>query len=160
MGESRYDQYKRNLNLKDSMLTRSFEFTAKDGKITRVEIRRFFSMDRFHVAAVRYEVTPVNYSGDIRLDVLSGFEDSAPSWDQVERADIPGNANYFAFKNKTSGSVVAYGQKVSLQSVGGNVAYKSDTAEKEKGVIDGYDVLKSSHREAWDRLLGRCGRGY
>lgn len=57
--------YLRTLDLKDASLTRSFKYTTAKGKSVRINIKRMVSFSEKHIAVIRYEVTPLNFTGKI-----------------------------------------------------------------------------------------------
>jgi len=57
--------FKRILNLKNGTLTRSLIWESVPGIKTKIESIRFLSMANTHNAAVRYRITPLNYSGRV-----------------------------------------------------------------------------------------------
>ena len=59
--------YTRRLNMKDGELVRDIKWKSPAGKITRLSFQRFVSMASLHVAGLRINVVPVNYSGKIRI---------------------------------------------------------------------------------------------
>ncbi|MHC1707775.1 MAG: beta-phosphoglucomutase family hydrolase [Bacteroidales bacterium] len=60
-------QIKRELNLKTGLLKRDLTLKDDSGRMTRVVSERFASMDDPHLAALRYSITPLNYSGQIHI---------------------------------------------------------------------------------------------
>lgn len=59
--------YKKQINFRYGLLIKKLEFQDDAGRITLLESIRFVSMNEPHVCAVRYSITPQNYSGDINL---------------------------------------------------------------------------------------------
>ncbi|MCU0421077.1 MAG: glycoside hydrolase family 65 protein [Cyclobacteriaceae bacterium] len=55
--------FKRVLDMKQGLLHRVFTATFPDGKKVRVDARRFCSMADGEVGAIRYAITPLNFSG-------------------------------------------------------------------------------------------------
>ncbi|MFA6713989.1 MAG: glycosyl hydrolase family 65 protein [Victivallaceae bacterium] len=64
--KGRINNYSRTLNMRTGVLTRSFEWEFA-GKKTFMEISRLISMENIHLAAAKYRIIPVNYSGNIEL---------------------------------------------------------------------------------------------
>lgn len=64
--------YARTLHMRDGILERELVWTSPSGKAVRLNIRRLVSFDMKNIMAIRYEVTPVNFSGNIRL--VSGLQ--------------------------------------------------------------------------------------
>ncbi len=59
--------YQTALNLKEGILIRDIRFRDEKGRCTRLSCRRLVSMDDYHVAAIKWTVTPENWSGKIRF---------------------------------------------------------------------------------------------
>ncbi|MBW2662166.1 MAG: beta-phosphoglucomutase family hydrolase [Deltaproteobacteria bacterium] len=59
--------YTQTLSLRDGVLERSFIFNDGLGRITSIRSKRLASMADPHICAVKYEITPVNYSEIITL---------------------------------------------------------------------------------------------
>lgn len=57
----------RNLDLKTGLLTRVLTVNDKKGHETLIQSRRIASMENPHLAAMSYEITPLNYSGKITI---------------------------------------------------------------------------------------------
>ena len=62
--------FRRILNMKEGILYREFEASWPDGKRVRVETSRFLSMARRELGAIRYMVTPLNFSGEIVAEIF------------------------------------------------------------------------------------------
>ncbi|TQK03143.1 alpha,alpha-trehalose phosphorylase [Herbaspirillum sp. SJZ107] len=61
------EAYERLLDFRTGVLRRSLEWTSNSGKRVRIVSRRLVCMGRKHVAAVEYAVTPLNFSGTLRI---------------------------------------------------------------------------------------------
>jgi len=61
------EAYERLLDFRTGVLSRSLEWTSSSGKRVRIVSRRLVCMERKHVAAVEYAVTPLNFSGAVRI---------------------------------------------------------------------------------------------
>ena len=62
----------RELNLKTGVLYRKCRLTLQDDKEIDIESKRFCSMDQEELAAIEYSVTPINFSGNFKLQGLFG----------------------------------------------------------------------------------------
>ena len=60
--------FRRELNMKEGWLSRSFRATLPSGKTIEVHTKRFCSLTHSKVGALSYEITPVNFSGDIQVN--------------------------------------------------------------------------------------------
>ena len=59
--------FRRELNMKEGYLLRTFDLETPSGKIIHVEAQRFCSMADDETAAIRYSVSPLNFTGMIRF---------------------------------------------------------------------------------------------
>ncbi|MCC9138009.1 glycoside hydrolase family 65 protein [Pontibacter silvestris] len=59
--------FRQELDMKDALLKRWLHFRDKAGRETSIYSKRFVSMADSHVAAIEWEFTPVNWSGEVEL---------------------------------------------------------------------------------------------
>lgn len=59
--------YRQELDLREGVLSRRFRFTDAAGHSTLWEERRFVSMDHSHLGALQVTLTPVDWSGPLRI---------------------------------------------------------------------------------------------
>lgn len=67
LSKSSFSGFKRVLNFKNGILTRSFVWTAASGKKLKLKFERFVSMNRVYIGAQKIIMTPLNFSGDIKM---------------------------------------------------------------------------------------------
>ncbi|RJG11429.1 glycoside hydrolase family 65 protein [Massilia cavernae] len=74
IGDERFDlaqgtvaAYKRELDFRTGVLARSLEWTSPGGKRVALASRRVVAFDDKHLFAIDYHVTPLNFSGPLRL---------------------------------------------------------------------------------------------
>ena len=60
-------QFRRELNMKEAWLKRSFKAQLHDGKQVKISALRFLSMQRKELGLIRYEIKPLNFSGTIKI---------------------------------------------------------------------------------------------
>lgn len=60
-------QYRRVLDLRQGFLRRSLIWTSPGGKTVKIDITRMISFNEKHLAAICYEVTPLNFKGKIKI---------------------------------------------------------------------------------------------
>lgn len=102
------EDFYRELDMKTGLLTRRFTARFSDGKRVRVDARRFCSMDNGELGAIRYALTPLNFSSTATLclyidaDVVN--EDSnydEKFWEEVYKEASEGRALVTAQTRKT-----------------------------------------------------------
>ena len=59
--------YQRTLDLEKGILIREVVWKSPQGKKVKVEIERLVSLTNKHLAVIDYQVTPLNFSGEVRL---------------------------------------------------------------------------------------------
>jgi alpha,alpha-trehalose phosphorylase len=72
MEQGKVEDYERILHIRDGLLTRSLIWTSPKGKKVKIEIRRFVSFDIKNMMAIYYQVTPLNFSGNVTF--ISGLQ--------------------------------------------------------------------------------------
>jgi maltose phosphorylase len=91
LAKAKVKNFKRVLNMKEAYLKRSFTATLSNGNTVNVESLRFLSAVYPEIGAIKYSITPVNFSGEIIItpyldgDVIN--EDSnydEKFWEEVE----------------------------------------------------------------------------
>ncbi len=67
MLEGTVKEYSRVLSLKEGVLTRTLVWCSPKGRIAKIKIERLVSLKNKHVAAIEYEIIPVNFDGKVVL---------------------------------------------------------------------------------------------
>ena len=81
----------RRLSFRDGLLTREMMVEDEEGRQTRILSKRLGSMDDPHLAAIQYQVIPLNYSGRITLRTgLSGkhINDGVERYRQLDQKHL------------------------------------------------------------------------
>lgn len=106
LAKCKVSDFVRELNMKEGTLSRRFNAELEDGKQVQVEALRFVSMARHEIGAIRYAITPLNFSGTIRLvPYLDGDVQNKDSnydekfWLEVEKA-AAADISYLTLKTK------------------------------------------------------------
>lgn len=102
------EQFYRELDMKTGLLSRRFTARFPDGKKVRVDARRFCSMANPEVGAIRYAITPLNFSSSVTLslyvdaDVVNRDSNYGEKfWEEVYKEAEPGHALVTAETRKT-----------------------------------------------------------
>ncbi len=67
------EEYNRTLCLKTGILYRNLVWVSPRGKRVKIDIQRIVSLQNKHQAVISYEATPLNFSGEIRIQsILDG----------------------------------------------------------------------------------------
>ncbi|WP_299338907.1 glycoside hydrolase family 65 protein [uncultured Psychroserpens sp.] len=77
------DDFRRELNMKEGWLSRSFTATLQNFTEVRVETKRFLSLDIDEVGAIKYNVTPLNNDAQIDFSPYldNGITNEDSNWD-------------------------------------------------------------------------------
>ncbi len=108
LAQCRVDEFKRILDMQTGLLSRSFKATLPDGKQVHVHAQRFCSMAKGEIGAIRYAITPVNFSDSvtITIDVDADVQNMDSNydekfWDEVSKSAVEGECIVTAQTKKT-----------------------------------------------------------
>lgn len=83
--------YRQELDMQDAMLKRWLHFRDNKGRETSIYSKRFVSMANQHVTAIEWELTPLNWSGEVELrSALDGrvINNGVPRYRKLERKHL------------------------------------------------------------------------
>jgi maltose phosphorylase len=167
----------RTLDMKSGLLTRTFSAILPDGKQVRVEAKRFCSMANGEVGAIRYALTPVNFSANaiislaVNADVVnkdSNYDEKF--WEEVYKKADDHQAIVVAQTKKTKFHV-ATGMRYAILQEGKEISKRINHEEREKYagnvvqidltqgkeiIIYKYGAILSSENHAKDKLVDNC----
>ncbi|MFB9845346.1 glycoside hydrolase family 65 protein [Mucilaginibacter ginsenosidivorans] len=132
--------FRRELNMKEGFLRRNFRATTAGGIEVEVEATRFCSIVDDETGAIRYTITPVNYSGAITIspfidgDVVnkdSNYDEKF--WDEVTKESWA-DGGYVQLRTKKTGFEVATGQRFTVSQNNLPVDIAAKKVEKDKYV--------------------------
>lgn len=138
LAKCKVSDFKRTLDMKRGLLHRSFTATLPDGKKVQVDAQRFCSMADGEVGAIRYAITPINFSASAAItlgvdaDVVnkdSNYDEKF--WNEVAKEAKAGLALVTAETKKTLFHVttaITYSIQVAGKVVKGKV--KANKREK------------------------------
>ncbi|MBC7960800.1 MAG: glycoside hydrolase family 65 protein, partial [Vallitaleaceae bacterium] len=67
LNTSRFTEFIRVLHMESGLLNRSYIWTTESGKKLQVQFERFVSMKSVHIGAQKITMTPLNFSGEVRM---------------------------------------------------------------------------------------------
>ncbi|SDG05152.1 glycoside hydrolase family 65 protein [Mucilaginibacter gossypii] len=138
--------FRRELNMKEGYLKRDFRAKTASGKEVKVEAIRFCSMADDETGAIKYTLTPLNFSGAITLtpsidgDVVnkdSNYDEKF--WDEVSKATQT-DGGYIVMRTKKTGFEVATGMKFSILQNAEVIELATEAIKKEKYVASKIDL--------------------
>ncbi|MBF8148701.1 glycoside hydrolase family 65 protein [Winogradskyella sp. F6397] len=79
------ENFRRELNMKEGWLSRSFKITLQHDVELQVETKRFLSLDLDEVGAIEYSVTPLNSNADLVITpyIDAGITNEDSNWDDA-----------------------------------------------------------------------------
>ena len=94
---SEIKNFRRELNMKQGIYSRSFEATLQNGTQIAVNVNRFLSLDLDEVGVINYEITPINSDANIIFKpyIDAGVSNEDANWDEKfwEPLDVNHNLN-------------------------------------------------------------------
>jgi maltose phosphorylase len=180
LAKCKTEDFKRVLDMRTGLLQRTFAATFPDGKKVRIESKRFCSMAHGEIGAIRYSITPLNFSSkatfsiNVDADVVnkdSNYDEKF--WEEVYKEATEGKAIVTAqtkktFFHVTTGmryTILTDGKKTPLDRINieqrekfaGNVIQLSLDEGKET-VIYKYAAVLSSENHPKADLVGACNK--
>lgn len=138
LSQCKVSDFKRVLNMKEGYLSRTFIAEMSHGVQLKIESTRFYSMTDDEVGAIRYKVTPLNYSGKIKFkcyldgDIInqdSNYDEKF--WEEVDKQTWNDGA-VLTTKTKKLDFQVATAQKLVVTNNGSAVAFDSNQKSTRK----------------------------
>ena len=79
------ENFRRELNMKEGWLSRSFKVTLQNNNEIQVESKRFLSLDLDEVGAIQYSITPLNSNADLVITpyIDAGITNEDSNWDDT-----------------------------------------------------------------------------
>lgn len=150
-------EFKRVLDMKNGLLTRSFIATLNNGKKIKVKAQRFLSMAKNECAAIRYAVTPLNFSGNITFDAYidGDVKNEDANYDEkfwnILNSDSSENSAQLLSQTKKLDFRVAFAQKWKIQAK----AAKASSSHNSVSAKNTIDVLAQQDEEViFEKYVG------
>jgi maltose phosphorylase len=178
LGKCKVEDFRRVLDMKTGLLIRSFAATFNDGKKVKVESKRFCSMANGEVGAIRYSLTPLNFSSKamfaiyVDADVVnkdSNYDEKF--WEEVHKEATEGSAIVTAQTKKTFFHVTT-GMSYEIETAGSRAAIDRINIEQrekfagnivqlnlEQGketIVYKYGAILSSENHPKEKLVEQC----
>lgn len=132
------EEFRRELNMKEGYLERSFVALMHSGKRVKVEAKRFCSIVNDEVGAIRYCITPLNFSGtltivpSINADVVNQDSNYGEKfWIGIETKAKRRSA-YVTAETKKTEFQVCTGMKFNVLQNGEEIDFNSYKLERDK----------------------------
>ena len=140
------ESFQRVLNMEEGYLERNFTAKLVSGKQIKVSAKRFCSIVDTEVGAIRYAITPLNFSGTLNVtpyvdaDVIN--EDSnydEKFWVEVE-TKVKRRTGYVVAETKKTQFQVCTGMKFIIEQDGEEIDFNSYRIQREKYVACSVDL--------------------
>ena len=143
MEEGETEDYSRTLYLKQGVLERKLTWTSPSGKKIRIAIKRLVSFELKNIMAISYQVTPLNFSGEIKFisalqaDVenhtrkTNPIVDYGPFGRRLKPLRLVSEGNRMFYRGITKGSrlTLACGCNHKIEGGNGAAAVSQETGE-------------------------------
>lgn len=156
----RVSDFRRELDMRSGVLKCSLVWESPSGKQVHINSTRLVSMIRRHSAAIRFEVTPLNFNGSIRLEsVIKGkypgnvFPECAT--EIVEKGTV-GENQFFLARTKTSDFTIGMAFNHSLNAAVDDSSVKS-ILFTDDSVVCRFDVIGSEGEKI---VMDKCACFY
>ena len=88
LAKSKFYDFRRELDLRTGVLTRSFVWETKTGKKLRLSFERFTSLVNTHLGAQQVTMEPLNFSGEIKIETGLDFSIHAEAPRKEKTGDV------------------------------------------------------------------------
>lgn len=147
------EDFRRELNMHDGLLTRTATASLPNGKKVRLMSRRFISLTEKDLGAIEFTITPLNFSGSIELvPYLDGdVVNSDSNYDEKFWVEIGKKAgesfSYVHSKTKKTGFEVCTAMKWQL-SVNGTTTKPNVTLQEDASYVSNKIIVEASKAES------------
>lgn len=178
LAKCKVEDFRRVLDMRTGLLSRSFAATFADGKKIRVDSKRFCSMAHGEIGAIRYSIIPLNFSSKVTFSIYADADVvnkdanyDEKFWEEVYKEATEGRAIVTAQTKKTLYHVTtgihyvieADGRKVAFDRINidkrekyvGNVV-QMNLDEGKETVIYKYAAVLSSENHSKGKLVEAC----
>ncbi|WP_345240176.1 glycoside hydrolase family 65 protein [Pontibacillus salipaludis] len=135
-------EFKRELDMRHGLLRRSFTAENGNGEHVQVDVTRFFSIAQPELVAIRYEVTPINFSGtlsfqpflngDVRNEDANYDEDF---WEPVHH-EVREHAGVLTMKTRKTEFEVSAAMRTAVEGADVTIQAMDDQEEYIDNVMD------------------------
>ncbi|MCD6544411.1 MAG: glycoside hydrolase family 65 protein [Flavobacteriaceae bacterium] len=137
-------EFKRELNMKEGVLYRSFIAELPGGDQIKVNATRFLSLDFDEVGAIKYSITPVNFSGEIEFIpyIDAGIMNEDTNYDEffweILQIEEEKNEAYILSKTLKTEFYVCTGMKISFALNNDEISLNAEVEKSAKKIAFKY----------------------
>jgi len=145
--------FRRILNMRDGYLQRTFTAELPSGKQIQVNARRFCSIVDDEAGAISYQITPLNFSGNLTFTLAidgdiknqdANYDEKF--WDEVTKRVSP-NSAYLTLRTKKTAFEVCTGMQFQVHQDGQAVEPITEQIQKEKYVANQFTLAAKQNQE-------------
>lgn len=180
LAKCKVEEFRRVLDMRTGLLQRTFQAEFPDGKKVKVDSKRFCSMAHGEIGAIRYSITPLNFSAKATLSIYvdadvvnkdSNYDEKF--WEEVYKEATEGRAIVTAQTKKTFFHVTTGmryvietgGKKAAIDRINleqrekfaGNIV-QLDFSEGQETVIYKYAAVLSSENHPKEKMVEACNK--
>ena len=144
LNKCKVSNYKRELNMKEGVLTRSFTAELQNGNQVKVNAVRFLSLDFDETGAIKYNITPINFTGEIEFIpyIDAGIMNEDANYDEffweILQIEEEKNEAYILSKTLKTEFHVSTGMKISFALNDDEIILDSEAEKSEKKIAFKY----------------------
>ncbi len=144
LNKCKVSNYKRELNMKEGVLTRSFTAELQNGNQVKVIAVRFLSLDFDEIGAIKYNITPINFTGEIEFIpyIDAGIMNEDANYDEffweILQIEEEKNEAYILSKTLKTEFHVSTGMKISFALNDDEIILDSEAEKSEKKIAFKY----------------------
>ncbi|PJI09423.1 MULTISPECIES: glycoside hydrolase family 65 protein [Clostridium] len=138
LSKCKVKEFKRVLNMHDGYLYRIVTAEFQNGKIIKIETKRFVSIVNKEIGALKYSITPVNFSGEVIFEpYLDGDIKNTDAnydekfWDEVSKK-IDSDRGYLLIKTKKSNFYLCSSMRYDIMRQGKRDTVAAENFGREK----------------------------
>lgn len=149
LAQAKVSHFHRELNMKEGYLLRRFRAEISEGKTIEVSAQRFVSMERKEVGALRYQIKPLNFNGQLKVRPYLDFDviNHDSNYDEKFWASVSENVGtqkgVLVAKTKKLDFRVAAAMRYELFKDGKHYTIYPETAKRAKYLDNTFEVAMS-----------------
>ncbi len=155
LAKAEVSNFRRELNMKEGYLHRTFIAKMDNGASLQVDVKRFLSMTDFEAGLIRYSVKPLDWEGNLKFrvfidgDIINQDSNYDEKFWSEEAKEVLNDEAYLTLKTKKLDFFVCTGQKILVTKNGEPYTFDSNKSDRRKYV----ENLIAVQAEAGDEIV-------
>jgi len=138
--------YKRQLDLRHGLLSRSVRWRSPTGETLDLKFERFASLDDRHVLGLRCQITPIDFSGTVEVQSsLNGYPDTQGfnHWEQIDSGQIEhGTGRGVWLQLHTRSSHIDLSMAFKLAVIGADASFQVTNTRGDSTVLSVFSAIE------------------